>query len=201
MTDNRITKYQSDLARALRARGAYSRNLVSEIGDHLIDSVEAGRSRGLSGDAALAEAITRMGTPELVARQAAVAVPVFHRGALLAVCAATTASIGFLSLSLLLLRPPRANYRAWFAETIFVLTLTAATSIWVKHGEMDLPWSRALLRIGNAVLALLGGATLYIQTARNFEGYGLILGLLFASQALLALSYLRSRSPILSART
>jgi len=51
--------------------------------------------------------------------------------ALLAMCAFTLLATGYLSLSLAILRPPRANYPAWFLmATLFVaqsvVTLVAA---------------------------------------------------------------------------
>jgi hypothetical protein len=191
MTTDRIASYLDELTRALRARGAYSRQLVREVHDHLLDSVEAGQRRGLTVDAARVEAIANAGTPELVARHAATDVLRLLRGMLLSVCAGTMGSIAYLSLSLLLLRPPRANYRAWSAEASCVFVLTAVTFAWAKAGDLSSPWTRPLLLLGSLALAILGAKTFYANVTGHFEGYGVVLGTLFTLQALLTLVHLR----------
>jgi hypothetical protein len=191
MTTNRIARYLDELTRALRARGAYSRHLVQEVHDHLVDSVEAGQRRGLSADAAQDQAIANTGTPEFVARHAAADVPRLRRGTLLGVCAGTMGSIAYLSLSLLVLRPPRANYRAWSAEAGFVLVLTAVTFAWAKAGDLSSPWTRPLLLLGSLALATIGARTFYANVTGHFEGYGVVLGALFTVQALVTLVHLR----------
>jgi hypothetical protein len=193
MTPDRIAIYLDDLARALRAQGAYSRDLVDELGDHLLDSVEAGERRGLSADAAQEAAIARAGAPELVARHAAAHIPHRCRRALLIVCGATMGAVAFLSLSLLILRPPRANYRAWLVEAVLVLLLTGVTFAWARAGETRVRWSRPLLLLGSLALAAFGTGSVYRELTRDFEGYGLVLGALFSAQALLTLVLLHRR--------
>ncbi len=197
MTPDRIAAYLVDLARALRARGAYSRDFVDEVRDHLHDSLEAARRRGLSSEAAEDEAIANVGTPELVARHAAVDVPRFRRGMLLSVCICTTCSVAYLSLSLVFLRPPRASYRAWSAEAAFVLILTMLTFVSAKTGGLS-AWTRPLLFIGSLGLAVVGGMTCYSAMTRDFEGYAIVLGTLFGLQAVLTLIYLQRRTCRLS---
>jgi hypothetical protein len=193
MTTDRIATYLDDLTRALRARGAYARDLVREVHDHLLDSVEAGQRRGLTSDAAEDEAIVSMGTPDAIARHAAANVPRLRRWMLLIACAATMSAIASLSLSLLLLRPPRANYRAWSIEASAVLLLTAATFAWAKAGDLVFAWTRPLLLLGSLALAITGAMTCYANVTGHFEGYGVVLGLLFTVQACLTLAHLRSR--------
>ncbi|MGH7616332.1 MAG: permease prefix domain 1-containing protein [Gemmatimonadaceae bacterium] len=192
MRPDRVAGYMDDLARALRARGAYTRDLVDEVRDHLIDSVEAGKRRGLSSDAAEDEALTIIGTPEAVAQHAAVNVPRFRRSVLLILCLCTMCSVAYLSLSLLILRPPRAS-RAWPAEAVFVLLVTALTFAWAKSGGLS-PWIRPVLVFGTLTLGALGGVSIYAAVTGNFEGYSVVLGTLFTIQALLTLLYLNPRA-------
>jgi hypothetical protein len=183
----------NDLARALRARGAYTRDLVDEVRDHLFDSVEAAERRGLSSDAAEAEALTRIGTPEVVAELAAANVSRFRRGMLLTLCLCTTCAVAYLSLALLILRPPRASH-AWPAEAVFVLVVTALTFAWTKAGGLS-PWIRPVLVFGTLTLGALGGVSVYAAATGDFEGYSVVLGMLFTIQALLTLIHLKPRAP------
>lgn len=109
----------------------------------------------------------------------------------LSVCAATMCSIAYLSFSLLLLRPARANYRTWSAEAGFVLALTVVTFAWAKAGDLSSPWTRPLLLLGNCALTPLGATRLYRSVTGEFEGYGMVLGVLFMVQAFLTFMQLR----------
>ncbi len=102
-------------------------------------------------------------------------------------------SVAYLSLSLLILRPPRASYRAWSAEAAFVLVLTALTFAWAKTGGLS-PWARPVLVVGNLALAVLGSMTCYAAVRRDFEGYAVVVGTLFSLQAVLTLIYLQRRT-------
>jgi len=192
MRHDRLAGYLNELARALRARGAYTRDLVDEVRDHLLDSVEAGKRRGLSSEAAEDEALTKIGAPDAVARHAAANVSRFRRIVLLTLCVCTMGSVGYLSLSLLILRPPRAS-RAWPLEAIFVLVVTALTFAWAKAGGLS-PWVRPLLLFGTLTLGALGGVSIYAAATGDFEGYSAVLGTLFTIQALLTLLYLKPRT-------
>jgi hypothetical protein len=193
MMPDRVAAYLEDLARALRARGAYSQDLVDEVRDHLLDSVDAARRRGLSPNAADDEAVVNIGTTELVARHAAANVPRGRRGVLLFVCASTMCSVAYLSLSLLILRPPRASVSAWSAEAVLVIMLTALTFVSAKTGGLS-AWTRALLLVGSLGLAVVGGMTCYAAVSRDFEGYAVVLGTLFSLQAVLTLIHLHWRT-------
>lgn len=193
MTPDRIDTYVADLARSLRERGAYSRELVDEVHDHLLDGVAAAQRRGLPTDAAEDEAVASLGTPELVARHAAADVPRVRRGVLLAVCVCTMSAVAFLSLSLLILRPPRASVGAWSAEAVLVLVLSALTFVSAKTGAVS-PWTRGLLLVGGLGLAALGGVTCYAAVTRDVEGYAVVLGTLFSVQAVLTLVHLHHRT-------
>lgn len=198
MSTDPIARYLDDLRRALRARGAYSRDLVDEVRDHLLDGVEAAQRRGAAAAAARDEAIRSVGAPELVARHAAADVPRLRRQVLLSVCAATMGAVAFLSFSLLLLRPPRASYRVWSAEASLVLVLTVVTFEWAKAGELSSRWTRPLLLLGSLLLAVVGGRTLQATLTDHFEGYAAVLGMLFTLQAVLTLVHLRPRRSFFS---
>ena len=192
MKQDRVARYLDDLARALRVRGAYTRDLVDEVRDHLLDSIEAGKRRGLSADAAEDEALTRIGTAGAVAQHAAANVPRFRRGVLLTVCLCTMCSVAYLSLSLLIFRPPRAGH-AWPVEALFVLMVTALTFAWAKAGGLS-PWIRPVLVLGTLSLGALGGRSIYEAVTGEFEGYSVVLGTLFTIQALLTLVQLKPRA-------
>jgi hypothetical protein len=192
MKRDRVAAYTDDLARELRARGAYTRNFLDEVRDHLVDSVEAGKRRGLSSDAAEDEALTNIGAPGIVAQYAAANVPRFRRALLLTLCLCTIAAVGYLSLSLMVLRPPRAS-QAWPAEAVFVLVVSVLTFAWTKSGGLH-PWIRPLLVAGALALGAFGGLSIHAAVAGDFEGYSVVLGTLFITQALLTLAQLQSHS-------
>ena len=197
MRQDRVAGYINDLGRALRARGAYTRDLVDEVRDHLLDSIEAGKRRGLSSEAAEDDALAKIGTPDAVAQHAAANVPRFRRGVLMTICVGTTCAVAYLSLSLLMLRPPRAS-RAWPAEAVFVLVVTALTFAWTKAGGLS-SWIRPVLLLGTLTLGALGGASIYAAVTYaamtgDFEGYGVVLGALFTIQAVLTLLQLKPRA-------
>jgi hypothetical protein len=194
MTHDRITGYIDELSLALRARGAYSRDLVDEVRDHLLDSIEAARLRGLSSSAAEDEAVANIGSAEVVARFAGASVPRLCRALLLSVCLCTMCSVAYLTLSLLILRPPRASYLAWLTEAVSVVVLTAVTFQSAKTGGPS-PWTHPiLLYVGSFALAAVGGMTCYSALTDGFEGYGVTLGTVFGLQAVLTFSYLRRRT-------
>jgi hypothetical protein len=95
--------------------------------------------------------------------------------ALAAICAFTLLAVAFLSLSLGLLRPPRANYQQWaFVASVIVaqgsMTLFA---LWTdRHKGL-----RYLTAAGGVALAGLGASWVYrILSGPHFEGYALVLG-------------------------
>jgi hypothetical protein len=169
------------------------------VRDHLSDSVEAAKRRGLSSDAAEDEALIKIGTPEAVAQHAAANVPRVRRGMLLTLCLCTMCSVAYLSLSLLILRPPRASH-AWPAEAVFVLVVTGLAFAWAKAGGLS-PWIRPVLVFGTLTLGALGGVSIYAGVIGDFEGYGVALGMLFTIQALLTLVHLKPRTRDFLGRT
>src|SRR5438874_13715806 len=111
---------------------------------------------------------------------------VMVRKALAAICFLTVFATAYLTVSLLILRPPRADYARWGV---------VATAI-IAQGSLTLfalfANSRALVRnatvIGGIALAAVGAwwirATL---SGPHFEGYAVVLGVALIAQGLLTL--------------
>jgi hypothetical protein len=114
--------------------------------------------------------------------------------ALVALCSLTLLATGYLSLSLIVLRPPRANVSAWFMmATLFVaqsaLTLVAAT------GAVSAGWIRWLVVAGSLAILWVGASWAHdTLTSEHFEGYALVLGSMLVLQGALTLGvFLRPR--------
>jgi hypothetical protein len=105
--------------------------------------------------------------------------------ALTAVCVLLLLAVGYLSLSLVVLNPPRANFSAWFALAGILIAQTVLTLI-----ALTRPQPPAALRqvvVGGA-LALAAIAVWRVRatlTGAHFEGYNLVLGALLFVQAAL----------------
>ena len=84
MMSGRLDEYLSRLRRELRKHGLADARIVEEAGAHLVDAVEDGLRRGLSTEAAEAEAFATFGAPEIVAAHVAIErTPTMNRGAAL----------------------------------------------------------------------------------------------------------------------
>ena len=100
-----------------------------------------------------------------------------------ALCVLTLLAVAYLSLSLTVLRPPRANYSAWFAVAAVVTVQTGATLIAMA---MPMTWLRVAAAAGGAVLAAMGVWMIReTLTSPHFEGYALVLGAMLLAQGLL----------------
>jgi len=193
MTDDQVSRYIDDLRRALRSHGAFDVNLLEEIREHLIDAVDEGIRRGLPGEVAAREAIGRCGPPGVVAAHVVDGTPRLRRRALLTLCAATVLASAFLSLSLSILRPPRANYPVWTAEAALFVAQSAFTIIILLRGGSPSTSSRALLTAGGLALLLIGGSGLYSAATVHFQGYRLALGALLIVQGATTIVHFRRR--------
>jgi len=114
--------------------------------------------------------------------------------ALFAVCCFTVLATGYLSLSLAILRPPRANYPEWFTMAALfmaqsVLTMAAVTAV-LSGG-----WIRWLLLAGGIAIIWVGASWARATLAsEHFEGYALVLGSMLVVQGALTLGvFLRPR--------
>jgi hypothetical protein len=98
---------------------------------------------------------------------------------LTAICVAVVLAVAYLTLSVVVLRPPRVNYPAWFAVAAIVVVATGLTLVAL--------WVAAPVRLGalggGAAVAVLGGWMIQQTLASpHFEGYALVLGALLCLQ-------------------
>ena len=107
--------------------------------------------------------------------------------ALAAICVFTLLATAFLTASLLVLQPPRANYQQWaFVASVIVaqgvLTLVAVTT---SHASA---WLRLVVSAAGGVLAVIGvWMVRNTLTRSHFEGYALVLGAMLVVQGGLTL--------------
>ena len=107
------------------------------------------------------------------------------------VCAATVVATGYLSLSLLVLNPPRANFTVWFELAAVLVAQSLATIV-----AINMPHPPAALRyaVASGALLLLLIASWRVSgalTTSHFEGYNLLLGAILAVQGVLTFMVVR----------
>jgi hypothetical protein len=114
--------------------------------------------------------------------------------ALFAVCGLTLLATAYLSLSLAILRPPRANYSQWFTMAALfaaqsVLTMAAVSAVFSGG------WVRWLILAGGIATMWVGASWAYATlVSDHFEGYALVLGSMLVVQGALTLGlFLRPR--------
>ena len=118
------------------------------------------------------------------------------RAALVTVCSFTLFATGYLSLSLAILRPPRANYPEWFRmATLFaaqsVLTLLAVT------GVISAGWIRWVVLAGSVAIIWVGASwALATLASDHFEGYAIVLGSMLVAQGALTLAVVLRPRPV-----
>jgi hypothetical protein len=89
----------------------------------------------------------------------------------------------YLSLSLLILHPPRANYQQWIPMAALFLAQGVLTLVAVGRGVSH-RWIRAALVAGGIAILGAGGSWTYATlSSPHFEGYALVLGSALAIQA------------------
>src|SRR2546428_12714924 len=109
------------------------------------------------------------------------------KAALTAVCSFTLLATGYLSLSLIILRPPRANYPEWFMMAALFVAQSVFTLVAVA-GMVSGGWVRWLLLAGSLAIVWVGASWARATLASNhFEGYALVLGLALVIQGALTL--------------
>ena len=106
---------------------------------------------------------------------------------LTAICVFTLLATGFLSLSLLILQPPRADYHLWFVTAAFFLVQGGLTlAVLFDKGPKSLRYATL---IGGAGIIWAGAAALYrTLSGPHFEGYALVLGFALIVQGALPLA-------------
>jgi len=98
----------------------------------------------------------------------------------------TLLAVAYLSFSVILLRPPRANYPVWFAMAAIIGVQSVATLIALAAASGLL---RVATTIGAAVLAAIGVWMIRETVAGpHFEGYALVLGVMLVMQGMLTLA-------------
>jgi hypothetical protein len=105
---------------------------------------------------------------------------------LAAICALTLLAVAYLSLSLIVLRPPRANYPVWFTLAAVITIQSVATFIAMANPQT---WLRIAVAAGGGVLAAVGVSMVRDTLASpHFEGYALVLGAMLVMQGILTLA-------------
>jgi hypothetical protein len=109
---------------------------------------------------------------------------------LAAICALTLLAVAYLSLSLVVLRPPRANYPVWFTLAAVITIQSVATFVAMANPHA---WLRTVMAAGGAALAAIGVWMIRETLASShFEGHALVLGgMLVVQGALTILAFLR----------
>src|SRR5580765_2114210 len=108
------------------------------------------------------------------------------RATLAAICAFTLLATAFLSASLLIVRPPRANDGQWTILAVVIAVQGVLTLIALRTGSPK--GLRYATAAGGAILAALGARSVYgTVSGPHFEGYALVLGSAMAVQGLLTL--------------
>ncbi len=204
MASQQLDAYLNDLAKALTAHDAWDARTLEESRAHLLDAVEAGVHRGVPRGVAEREAIAAFGPPDVVAAQAAAERKDHHDlrphaildRLLAASCWCTLFATAYLTLSVLMLRPPRFNYATWLPMAGFFIVQSALTLATVR-GPVRSHAARTLLIIGGVAIAATGAWWVHATLAsQRFEGYALVLGAGVAMQgALTVLRFVPIRAP------
>lgn len=114
--------------------------------------------------------------------------------ALAAICIFTLSATVYLSASLLLLRPPRANYQQWSLVATAIVAHGLLTLFALRAGSPK--GLRYAAAGGGIALAALGASSVYGTLAgEHFEGYARVLGSVLIVQGLLSISLGYPSSP------
>ena len=116
------------------------------------------------------------------------------RATLAAICGFSLLATAYLSASLLILRPPRANYERWAVIALVIVAQGVLTLIALANGSpRGLRYATAA---GGVALAAMGAWWVAgTISAAHFEGYALVLGSAMAVQGLLTLATFARPSP------
>jgi hypothetical protein len=115
--------------------------------------------------------------------------------ALAVACAFTLLATVYLSVSLIVLQPPRANYRQWtFVASVIVVQGVLTLAALYAGGPAGLRYAASA---GAAALVWIGASSVYsTMSGPHFEGYALVLGSAMVVQGLLTVAtFLRFFGP------
>lgn len=116
------------------------------------------------------------------------------RATLTAICGLSLLATAYLSASLLILRPPRANYVQWAVIALVIIAQGVLTLIALTTGSPQ--GLRYTTAAGGVVFAAMGAWWVAgTMSAAHFEGYALVLGSAMAVQGLLTLATFARPSP------
>ena len=116
------------------------------------------------------------------------------RAVLAVICSFTMLATGYLSLSLVILRPPRANYQEWFFMAALFIAQSGLTLVAVARAVSG-AWIRVLVLAGGVAIIWVGASWAHATVSGpHFEGYALGLGSVLVAQGALTLAvFLRSQ--------
>ncbi|HMF98708.1 MAG TPA: hypothetical protein VKE96_30615 [Vicinamibacterales bacterium] len=109
------------------------------------------------------------------------------KSALTMMCVLVLMAVSYLSVSLIVLNPPRANVGGWFALAAFLAAQTILTLLALHVPGLPAPL-RAVVVAGACVL--VGIAVWRVQASlggTHFEGYNLLLAAMLVVQAALTI--------------
>jgi hypothetical protein len=110
---------------------------------------------------------------------------------LAAICVFTVVATGYLSLSLLVLQPPRANYSQWFPGAAVFMAQSGLTLIALfTAGRKVLPYG---VMVGGGAIIWFGISAVTRVNGSHFEGYVLVLASGLILQGVLTLAVVGSR--------
>jgi len=189
-----VAGYLRQLRLELTARGVADSRILDEARDHLEDAVAEELGHGRRLDDAEREALARFGAPQIVAAG-------FPRGRgrmldrlLASVSGLNIAATLWLSGSLLVLAPARANHARWFLAGAVILTHGSLT-LAATAAEYPSERLRTTLAAGAAVLLALAAASAFqLLSEPHFEGFRLVLTPLLTLQGALTLVRVPIRS-------
>jgi len=106
--------------------------------------------------------------------------------ALVTLAALTLLAVAYLTASVLVLRPPRANLSAWLPLAALLVTQCVLTFVAVSSA---VAWLRVLVAAGGT--ALIAASMWLVRgtvSSDHFEGYALLLGSMLAVQGALTVA-------------
>jgi hypothetical protein len=104
--------------------------------------------------------------------------------ALQTVCALTLMAVSYLTISVVILQPPRVNYVQGFAAAAFVVLQGCLTFAAISFDRSG--WIRSLTFVGGVSMAVLGFWLIRrTLVSPHFEGYAIVLGAMLALQGAL----------------